>query len=221
MTKKTTKEREAEFRKQVISDAAWRAFDKKGIVNTTMQDIAEEAEYALGTIYKLFKSKEEIVYRIIQEKFTEFNDIILKWAEEIEDEEPMPAMKKIIMMMYDYFLENRKILQFLTVYKYTSDFELMKEVETYCDNASDRMHKKLFSLIEKGAESGFFRKTDPHTTHVVIGGIVMELIWDEILRNKFSGAEAFSDTVISYVMNGIGNHEYLRNMEEQVKNETN
>jgi AcrR family transcriptional regulator len=54
------KEREKEQRRNMIIDAAERIFFKKGIENSTMDDVADEAELSKGTLYLYFKSKEDI-----------------------------------------------------------------------------------------------------------------------------------------------------------------
>jgi TetR/AcrR family transcriptional regulator len=54
------KEREKEQRRNMIIDAAERIFFKKGIENSTMDDVAVEAELSKGTLYLYFKSKEDI-----------------------------------------------------------------------------------------------------------------------------------------------------------------
>jgi len=54
------KEREKEQRRNMIIDAAERIFFKKGIENSTMDDVASEAELSKGTLYLYFKSKEDI-----------------------------------------------------------------------------------------------------------------------------------------------------------------
>jgi len=54
------KEREKEQRRNMIIDAAERIFFKKGIENSTMEDVAAEAELSKGTLYLYFKSKEDV-----------------------------------------------------------------------------------------------------------------------------------------------------------------
>jgi AcrR family transcriptional regulator len=53
-------ERAKAARREVILEAARRAFAARGLRGTTMADIAEEAEIALGTIYLYFPSKEAV-----------------------------------------------------------------------------------------------------------------------------------------------------------------
>lgn len=59
------KEKLAQFNRDNILDAAEKLFAQKGIVQTTMDDIAKAADYSKSTIYVYFKSKEEIYNHII------------------------------------------------------------------------------------------------------------------------------------------------------------
>lgn len=72
------KEREKEQRRNDIIDAAEIVFFKKGLSNSTMDEVAEKVELSKGTLYLYFKSKEEIYFEIklraiviLNEKFKE------------------------------------------------------------------------------------------------------------------------------------------------------
>jgi len=47
-----------EFRKESICDAAMRVVARKGMKNVTVQDIADEAGVAKGTVYIYFQSRD-------------------------------------------------------------------------------------------------------------------------------------------------------------------
>ena len=61
----TRKEREREFKKQEILDAAIKIFAQKGFKATTLDEIAEKSEFGKGTLYNYFSSKEDIYKEII------------------------------------------------------------------------------------------------------------------------------------------------------------
>ncbi len=70
------REREKLRRKNDILDAAEEVFAEKGLVQATVDDIAERAEISKGTVYLYFKSKEQIFLgidiratRILHERF--------------------------------------------------------------------------------------------------------------------------------------------------------
>ncbi len=58
------KERERMQRKEIFLDAALSLFQQNGIAETTMDHIAEKAEYSKGTLYQFFRSKEDIQYEV-------------------------------------------------------------------------------------------------------------------------------------------------------------
>jgi AcrR family transcriptional regulator len=86
------KEKERLVRKNGMIDAAERVFFKKGFENSTMDDIAKEAEFTKKTIYSYFKNKEELYYEIMLLGFKALNDLYDKTiSENIE----MSEIKKI------------------------------------------------------------------------------------------------------------------------------
>lgn len=60
----TRKQRERLTRKREIIDAAQGLFFSRGFENTTMDEIAERAEFGKPTLYTYFKSKEEIAFHV-------------------------------------------------------------------------------------------------------------------------------------------------------------
>ena len=54
----TRRERERQRHRKEILEAATELFIEKGYIGTTMQDIAERAEFAVGTLYRFFESKD-------------------------------------------------------------------------------------------------------------------------------------------------------------------
>ena len=54
------KEREKVQRRNDIIDAAEKLFFTRGIETTTMDDVAEQAEYSKGTLYLYFKNKDDL-----------------------------------------------------------------------------------------------------------------------------------------------------------------
>ena len=63
------KQRTTEFNRTNILEAAKHLFITKGLTQTTMDDIAKEADYSKSTIYVYFKSKDEIYNYLILKHF--------------------------------------------------------------------------------------------------------------------------------------------------------
>jgi len=66
------KERERLQHRQEMLDAAERLFSQKGYHGTTMQEIADEAEFSVGALYNMFESKTGILAELIAMRTEEF-----------------------------------------------------------------------------------------------------------------------------------------------------
>lgn len=62
-------------RRERIVDAAVEAFNRKGFSRTTMQEIAEVADLAVGTLYNYFPSKNDLLVGIIEGQMEEIRRI--------------------------------------------------------------------------------------------------------------------------------------------------
>jgi TetR/AcrR family transcriptional regulator len=69
------REVERETRRNFILDAARRIFAKKGVEETSMDDIAGEAEYTRRTLYAYFRSRDEICVSIFLEDMEARRDL--------------------------------------------------------------------------------------------------------------------------------------------------
>ncbi|GJQ64461.1 MAG: hypothetical protein SCALA702_35140 [Melioribacteraceae bacterium] len=70
------KERERLFKRLEIINSAVLLFAEKGYENSTLDEIAEKAEFGKGTIYKYFDNKEEIYSAIIENILSDYyNDL--------------------------------------------------------------------------------------------------------------------------------------------------
>jgi len=62
------REKKKSERKDRIFSAAVELFNEKGFSKTSMQDIADKADLAVGTLYNYFPSKNDLLLDIMQEK---------------------------------------------------------------------------------------------------------------------------------------------------------
>lgn len=69
MVRKTKEEVVEEFRCASIQDAAMRVIARKGVDETTIQDVADEAGIAKGTVYVYFRDREELFARTADRAF--------------------------------------------------------------------------------------------------------------------------------------------------------
>ena len=81
----TRRERERERQRQEMLDTAMDLFAGKGYHNVTMREIAEKADFAIGTLYKFFRNKEDLYKALMLQRADEFNEAIRKALDGPED----------------------------------------------------------------------------------------------------------------------------------------
>ena len=86
------RERRKEETRSQIFQAAMRLFERKGVFNTTVEEIATSADVAKGTFFNYFPSKEAILTKLADRQV----GVIKKAAEEAKD---APSMRPILISM--------------------------------------------------------------------------------------------------------------------------
>jgi len=69
----TRRDRALQWRRDYVLDCAEQVFARKGFHNATMQEIAGEAEYATGTLYGFFDSKDDLFAAMIERRLPEID----------------------------------------------------------------------------------------------------------------------------------------------------
>ena len=97
------KQRETNLRKQNIIEAAEKLFLANGYEDTTMSQIANEAEFSKGTLYNYFKSKDDLYLAI----GTKAYEIIIDYTKYfVESKDPGIDQLKAVGYAYYEFTKN-------------------------------------------------------------------------------------------------------------------
>ena len=144
------KERELGHIRRDILDAAARAFAGRGFHGTTMEDVAREAGYAVGSLYTYFEGKEAL-YRALLERIVDEMEAIV--------DRPMPSsldfrqrFEAQMIQLFELVERNRELL--LTFLSHRATFDVggagrpegelvrdvcMKQIELMAERAADGM----------------------------------------------------------------------------------
>ena len=98
-----------EFRVQSIQEAAIRVISRKGMAAATMQEIAEEAGVAKGTIYLYFRDREELVEKTFETAIGELHkrlDAALESDGTFEE-----RLRAVMTAQLGFFNENREFFR--------------------------------------------------------------------------------------------------------------
>ena len=153
------KEREKEQRRNDIIDAAEKIFFEKGLSNSKMDEVAEQAELSKGTLYLYFKSKEEIYFEI---KLRAINILNAMFKESISENKTGFENCMEIGKTYVRFLNDYSNYFKVMVYFESNDCKVC-EFRDKCENffKEDNPLNFFIQIINKGITDGSIRNDIP------------------------------------------------------------
>ncbi|MDO9464441.1 MAG: TetR/AcrR family transcriptional regulator [bacterium] len=162
------KERDKNLRQNDILGAAERIFATKGYYNSSMLDIASEAQYAVGTLYNYFKDKQSLYLALLERKTDELFSRINEKIKRIRD--PIKKIKVLVSANLEFVAEN---VDFFKIYFYeeSSLKEVMQDIDVY-KRDKFRKHLDLFiCVIKEAQEKDSIKKIYPaeKLAHVLTG----------------------------------------------------
>ena len=99
--------REQQSRINLIKKNARVIFEKKGFEAAKMEEIAERAESSKATIYKYFKSKNDLFYEVMQEPLAQLSRDLIEIR--ARQEEPEKTIELIIEKNFCFYKEYHDI----------------------------------------------------------------------------------------------------------------
>jgi len=167
------KEAERKARQKMILDGALRVFKSKGLEHSTMDEIAQEAEFGKATLYYYYKSKEEIFNTILVTGWITLWDGIEELV--IEEETPRRKFIKIIKKVIEMVKEDRPLYEFLFAAPHSS--MASKNGEPEWKQYQSKLINTLHKLIELGIEKKEFPNIDSDMTLKALGHIFHGMIF--------------------------------------------
>jgi AcrR family transcriptional regulator len=202
------KEREYLAHRDAILLAAEKVFAAKGFFPTTMSDIAKEAEFGTGTLYKYFKSKEELYFTLIDDKVEEINRLVK--AELSQKTRVAERIKKVLGLQFEFFERNRDFFRIYTSER--SRFEW-----TVKDELGKGLHEKMVAYINvlaevmrQGIEEGEFRPLSPMDLAHALVGIVNSFVFEWMISRESYPLISKVDTVLEIFLGGAQQMERRR-----------
>jgi TetR/AcrR family transcriptional regulator len=151
---------------------ALKLFSEKSYQTVSMQDIAKEAEFGMGTVYKFFRSKEDLYRALILQTAEKWHHTVL-WTLE-QEEDPVRAIEKCIAIHRKLFFDN---LPFVHLFFNGAFFHVPPTSEPDLHNFRDEYLKKLASIFERGIKAKVFRDGDPYHMALALYGIILTFLF--------------------------------------------
>ena len=153
-----------------ILQVALRLFSEKGYHNVSMHEIAGEAEFGIGTLYKFFTNKEELYKALIMEMAEKWHHTLDQALE--EERNPLRAIKRYVTVYRELFHANPPLVRLYFAETRGASFKMRAGLDQDLLRLHHEGIEKLASVFEKGIKEHVFRGFDPYHMALALDGTI-------------------------------------------------
>ena len=164
------KERERARHREEILTAAEAVFAEKGFRGATTEEIARRAEFAVGTLYNFFPSKEELFTAVMLHRVEQMRAMIVGIFSDTEVD-PIAAIESFIEAKARFFSEHMAFFRLLHT-------EMMGGTPRLTGKWNEKVHavyhecmKTVAMAIQRGIDSGRLRQGSARDIAMALQGI--------------------------------------------------
>ncbi|MCX5772562.1 MAG: TetR/AcrR family transcriptional regulator [Candidatus Hydrogenedentes bacterium] len=168
-TVSTRKEREREAHRRDILDAAEKVFILRGFHKATVEQIAQEADFSVGTLYNFFKNKEELYIEVLEKITEEFRG---DFERNVKGEpDAVRALENLIVLRVMHWDSHRG---FFRIFLENAPGSQMDPVPAFPERVREMYRSYLVEVskvFERGMGQHVFRQADPLYLTLCLEGI--------------------------------------------------
>ena len=202
MQQVSRKKREYQARRSEILGVAERLFASKGFHNTTMAEIAQESEFAIGTLYQFFKNKEDLYYTMVIEKLGLLYSTIGNKVSRFRDS--LKKIEGLIKTQLSFFQDNRDF--FAIFIKERGSLEA-----TVNEDFGEVLRQKYLSFIDlvaqvmlTGIEQSKLKDLDAREMAWALLGIINSFVFQWIINPRGASLVSKSVVIMDLFLRGAG-----------------
>jgi TetR/AcrR family transcriptional regulator, fatty acid metabolism regulator protein len=194
-----------EFRIQSIQDATMRVIARKGMAAATVQEIADEARVAKGTIYLYFRDRDELIEKTFEGSMAQ----LMARVDAVLDED-VPFDQKIravIAAKLAVFSDNREFFRlYLTLRMPEGPASRQRRKQT-CHPQYRARAQKLAGVLKQAMDRGEIREVDPYRLALFIMEGSTAVILERLTEDSSPADAADVELMAGLVLDGIRKRE--------------
>lgn len=191
-----------EYRIKSIQEATMRVIARKGTASATMQEIAEEAGVAKGTIYLYFRDRDELVEKTFESAMLQLMEII---GAALERDLPIEEkLRAVLMAKFEFFSKNREFLRlYLSQRMPEGPPERQRRQTSNCQSQYRGALDRFTRILSEAMERDEIRTADPWRLALFIVEGSNAVVLERLNSDAPPAEEADVALLVSMVMDGI------------------
>jgi len=174
------REREKARQRQEMLAAALDLFSQKGYHQVSIHEIAQKSEFAIGTLYKFFKNKEDLYKTLMLELADKFKAAIQEVLDTQGDE--IEKLRNYVKVKGEVFRANISVIRLYFAEAQGASFNFRAGLDSKIHEMQKEILKSLTAVFASGMKRNRFKRiAEPHLLAVALDGITRDflLLWFE------------------------------------------
>jgi AcrR family transcriptional regulator len=195
-----------EFRIQTIQEATMRVIARKGMAAATMQEIAEEAGVAKGTIYLYFRDRDELVEKTFE---TAMAHLMTQIDAALDADVPFEQkIRDVISAKLSFFRQNREFFRlYLSLRMPEGTPERQRRQKRTCQPQYRVRVQKFATVLNEAMERDEIRRMDAYRLALFIlegsTAVILERLTEESSPLENADADADVELVAGLILDGV------------------
>lgn len=193
-----------EFRVATIRDAAMRVIARKGVTGASMQEIADEAGVAKGTLYLYFRNQHELLEAAIDAALTGLLEALRR---SLETPGTFEDRLRLLVRTHLEFLDTHRDL--FEVHISTKYPEGADPSNTRCDRAARPQYQmyldQLTAFLSEAMERKEIRRGDPRRVALFMEEGMVAVILQRLSETPPPDVDEDAEWITTMILTGISN----------------
>jgi AcrR family transcriptional regulator len=191
-----------EYRRETILSATTKVIARKGLSGATMQEIADEARIAKGTIYLYYQSREELVEKAADHAFSE---LLERSRRALEEARTLPEqLRQLVRTQFAFFDENQQFFRVYMLVRYGDDCAAEARRRRRSRLQYQRYLELLGTFLQAAMQRGAVKPGDPQLLASFLAEGMSAILMRRIEGNGDAPpADRESDWIVDVLLDGM------------------
>jgi AcrR family transcriptional regulator len=162
------KERERRAHRAEILQAAERVFGRDGFHRATVEQVAQEADFAVGTLYNFFDSKEQLFHEVVTKLVNETYNVLEERV--FSEDDPVAAVEALIDVRLRFPEEHEGFSRVFVDAVGPTPARFPGALPPDAQDLYRRYLAAVTDVIRRGIDAGVFRNVDPRSAALCLEG---------------------------------------------------
>jgi AcrR family transcriptional regulator len=192
----------SEFRIQSIQEATMRVIARKGMAAATMQEIADEAGVAKGTLYLYFRDRDELVEKTFETAITELHtrvDAAVSGSGPFEE-----RLRAMIAAAFEFFRENREFFRLYATLRLPEGTpQQQRRQQSNCKQQYQGRIERFAAILQEAMDRGEIRSMNSRRLALFLIEGINAIVIDRVMQEVPPSESEDVELMTAVILNGI------------------